>query len=155
MRHMLRKVTESYESTPLVNLAGGKCSVLCVLTLLALAGCLPTAPHAPPPPSLHVPPMYPGAQQPQITPIVLYPDIPSQAITFSTSDESQAVLAFYRDVLRKEGWETYYQDNDVPTDRLHFVWSRGCPLYDLDVLTRPQSGGQTEVELKTDVDLCR
>ncbi len=96
--------------------------------------------------------MYPGAQQPQVTPVVLYPDIPSQAVTFSTTDKPDAVLAFYRDVLLKEGWETPY--HDAPADSLHFVWDKGCPLYDLDLLLKPQSEGRTEVEVKTDVDLC-
>lgn len=128
---------------------------LCLLTLLALptlASCSESGPYAPPPASVKKLPTYPGAQQPQVTPTVLYPDIPSETITFRTSDTPDTVLAFYRDTLVTEGWEL---SNYHPLDAfIRFVWDRGCPLYYVDVLTKAEKGARTEVKVKTAVDLC-
>jgi len=153
MQHMPKQITAPYQSATVHSLASAKwlaLSLIC-LFLLVFSGCSYSGPYAPPPASVKKPPIYPNAQQPQVTPTVLYPDIPSEAITFSTTEKSDSVLDYYENVLTKEGWTL---SNPRREGRIRFVWNRGCPLYYLDVLTKSESGGQTQVELKPAVSLC-
>src|SRR5438874_1431925 len=103
-------------------------------TLLGvLAACSQTKPHVEPPPSVQNPPLYPNAQQVQVTPTVFYKDIPAKLVTFRTDDKPDTVLAFYRDALRKEGWTL---SDDEAGDSLRFFGPRGCPEYTYYVIAK-------------------
>jgi len=53
-----------------------------------------------PPPSALNPPVYPNGQQVQ----TVDSGLGSKAIVFETPDKPEAVLAYYREVLHKDGW---------------------------------------------------
>src|SRR5439155_2565617 len=84
-----------------------KLSLLISLFIL-LAGCssrfIPQ-PLKTPPPSARNPPIYSGAINVTETLIPVNEPEPARQITFESNDEPDKVLAYYRNVLEKDGWE--------------------------------------------------
>ena len=126
---------------------------LYVLALGVLAGCSESGPYVAPPATLQNPPMYPHAQEVQVTPTTFYEDIPAKLVVFHTNDTPDAVLDFYQDALRKEGW-TFEKENSKPGETLEFSGPRSCPGYSYHVTVKPASNGQTRVELEPIQYMC-
>src|SRR5690348_16573031 len=117
-----------------------------ILVFLALAGCAYgecSSDHAPA--STRDPPLYPGAAR--VTTQKIYPasSIVDEHISFQTSDTSEAVLAFYTDVLQKEGWE----QGPAPSGfkGLSLEWADGCRNHSVyGLLISTTLGPPTNVE---------
>jgi hypothetical protein len=117
------------------------------ITLLMLGmviGCT-RSPNGKPPASALSPPLYPGAQQVQVR--EFGQGSPAMQVTSKTSDSSEKILTFYKDVLLKDGWTQ--SDSSTPTPMgLRFYWSGGCPGYSLQVTVKPENDKPTIIELE-------
>jgi len=98
-----------------------------------------------PPPSTQSVPIYPGAQQ------VAVHDLPPnraalrRVTSFQTQASPDAVLAYYREVLVKEGWNLNVVTTPPPHG-LYFSWINGA-AYGIGIVTKSQTPTLTIVEL--------
>ena len=72
---------------------------------------------------------------------------PERRITFVTDDAPEKVLAYYEDVLSKDGWRASHWD-DQPDNVINYLWSSGGPVYGFEVTVNGTSANRTEVQLK-------
>jgi hypothetical protein len=118
--------------------------------LLVLTSCLSPISAEPcdrskPTPTVQGFPVYPGAQQVQFQDIQT--DTPRRVIAFQVVDKPEAVVAWYRDVLTRNGWEN---DQETPEpNSLDFSWTNNCleTTYSFDGTLEPRNDGKTDVNL--------
>lgn len=126
-------------------------AVMCGIGALMLF-VLSTPPKPPGPPLYPELLIYPGATDVEIVTGSKLPQHPSLAlerlITFMTDAKPEAVLAFYEDTLKKEGWRLF--EKISPTE-LGFYWTDGTAiggLYKVNVTTGPSIEGGTQVTVE-------
>ncbi len=72
---------------------------------------------------------------------------PAEVLLMQTPDSPESVLAFYEDLLVKEGWRVTTPATPTPNAR-RFDWSAGCPIHWMIVTATPGENDLTIVELK-------
>ena len=138
----------------LLKLLGG------LVTLLSIGLILVAAFPGRHKPNTQSPPIFPGAQQVQVQQFdeALHPVEPYKVISFKTSDRPEAILAFYKDTLAKDGWRvTDYPENRDPL-RLHAYWDDGEPCrlwYGIDVTAQPEGIGEAKGKIELVSGGCR
>lgn len=127
-------------------------AVGCLALLFALCACSRFAdpPHVPPPASVKAPPTYPAAQQVVITPTVFFKDIPSENVSFETTDSVAQVLDYYKQILLKEGWTV----SDSGDWGMSFNGPSGCPIYLFGIFVTPLGGNRHRFELTPQQLMC-
>ena len=122
----------------------------CLLLLCVLAACSAYPPPDPGkrPPDIESLRLYPGAQQVRVQRQSGAGPTFKELTTFQTGDKPEAVLAFYRRVLAKDGWEFFVPRTPI-ANRLGADWANGVgqPGYQVDLIAQPLAGGQTSVEI--------
>jgi hypothetical protein len=118
------------------------------LLSLALVACQEgDCPSDDSPPSAKNAPLPPGAEQVAvIRSIGIIGRNGTRTRSFETRDSPAEVLAFYKEVLVKDGWEQVAPPTGFDGA---FAWKDGCrnhPAYDL--LVNAKSGARTRVELR-------
>ena len=114
--------------------------------LLILNGCSGSGWNLRTPPSTaQSPPVYPNASSVQTQTVAWDYPTPKRVTNFNTDAESDTILAYYKEVLTKDGWEVSASDQK---GRLHFYWTGGCPVYGIDVIVESVVTKQTSVRLE-------
>ena len=134
--------------------------LLCLMCLAGLTSCSggDNVPFVNIPQAALNPPLYPGAQQLQATPETFYSydanwqnrqDVTVRRVTLVTPDDVDAVFAFYKELLSKEGWEPRTPDSQPGSAEVIFDWKEGsCPEYYFEVAVSRDSGNTlTQVQL--------
>src|SRR5437588_12794723 len=108
-------------------------TLVCILMLINSTACVPFAQNLPP--TTQNPPLYPNAQQTTTTKAALGTG-PSYLITFQTADKPEAVFAYYKNILNKDGWE-FVSALSGP-DKISFAWGPGPkdPAYEFYVVIK-------------------
>jgi hypothetical protein len=124
------------------------CVISCALLSLALVACQEgDCSSDDSPPSTKNAPLPPRAEDVTvIRSIGILGRNGTRTRSFETRDSPAEVLAFYKDVLVKDGWE---QTTPPSGYDQAFIWADGCrnhPAYDL--LLKANSGARTRVELQ-------
>lgn len=121
----------------------------CLLPVILLASCIQAV--DPPPSSVDIP-RYEAAvilstptTGPEGGPKELPP--PAEVLLMQIPDSPESVLAFYEDLLVKEGWRVTTPATPTPNSR-RFDWSAGCPIHWMIVTATPGENDLTIVELK-------
>lgn len=145
MKFQSNRPMKHYISYPLVFSA--------ILISLTACSAFPPSNPAKPTPNVQNLPLYPNAQK------IAVQDLPGgrssfkRLTSFETNDKPEEVLAFYRNVLSKEGWEPMNQPTQQP-DMLIFDWGNGVgqPGYRMAIVVKPPDSGLTLVEVTVTKD---
>ena len=136
--------------------------LLCLMCVAGLSACSRgggyDGPFASIPQVALDPPLYPGAQQVQATPKTFYSydaswqnrrDVTVNVVTFLTPERVDVVLAFYEEILSKEGWEARTPDIKPEAAEVIYDWKGGgCPEYYFEVaISRNRDNSLTLVQL--------
>src|SRR5438477_5713240 len=112
-----------------------------VAGLVGLVAFMLTPVQSPPPPgpdppaSTNPPPIYPGAKQVQFQKEGFEGkySFGQYLITFETSDKPDAINAFYKNALAKDGWRQSPEEYTEPNKhRFEWIGGEGGPYYTLD-----------------------
>ena len=121
----------------------------CLLPVMLLASCIQAV--DPPPSSVDIPRYGAAVILSTPTPAADSPPgempPPAEVLLMQTADPPELVLAFYEDLLVKEGWRVTTPAIPTPNSR-RFDWSAGCPIHWMIVTATPGENDLTIVELK-------
>lgn len=121
-----------------------------VLGLFMLTSCYYQN-NATAPKSAQNPPLYPDARAVQTQMVPNDKPKPTRVITFETSARPDAVMAYYKDALTRDGWGVESSQSKSET---HFYWVDGCPVFGMTISTTLNVDGQTAVRLVLDETPC-